>query len=531
MPDNEFIEIEISKIIQAEKWKIIRLLTKVWEFPSYVPCVKESSVILKKRHVMQTRWSIKLENIPIRWIEEDTLSLKENAIYFKAIEGDLEEFRGIWTFANLPEGTLVKLHISLKVGIPAINEFANEYVRKLITKNFEAILDAIERRLISTRYSSYRQGNIEKISGFGIIIHFYNYCHLEKGLLKLNPELKLPSRAFLQQLYQIAPSFKLCDIDSFTSKNKSSVKGSFVIATFIPDMLEQDQWAAYSKVIKACKIAEKKGVGIVTLANFSSMVPQKIDHKISDDIYVPVTTGNSFTVATVIESILKANMALQLNLSQSTLTIVGGTGDIGSACARILADRVKELIITGRNKEKLKNLHDELARKYKTKIIATTDNLAAVKAADIVIACANSSASFLNIDWFKPASIICDVGYPKNVCYYSSREDILIFSGGLVKSPTPIDFPIDLGLPAQDIIYSSYAEGIILALEKRYENYSPQDKNITPQKVEEIRQLGAKHGFEPADFYWSGKPITEDHIQKVRKINQLLGKNAEYKII
>ncbi|MBU1929225.1 MAG: SRPBCC family protein [Candidatus Omnitrophota bacterium] len=522
MQDSELFEISLIRVIPAEKWRIIRLLTKVWEFPSYIGSVKEVSVIQKKHNTMQTKWRIQVDHVPISWIEEDTLDLKENAIRFKAIEGDLPEFQGKWAFYSHPDGTEVRVNVFFKVGIPAINDFADKYIKKLVTLNFEAILEAIERRLISTKYSSYKHGNKNKIAGFGIIAHLYNYCHLEKCLATLKPGIKMPSRAFLQQLYQITPSFKLCDVDKFTSKTGDSVNGCVVLATFIPDMMEQDQWAVLSKITKACKIAEKNGIGIVTLSSFASMVSQRIDHKISEDVQVPVTTGNSFTVAMVIDSILKACRELRIDLARSKCAIIGGTGEIGSACARIMANKVNLLSLSARNTTKLKTINDELSRKHKTKITIGTDNESAIKGADIVITAANPSASIINIEWFKPGSAVCDVGYPKNIPYYSSREDILVFSGGLVKSPCPINFPIDMGLPAADILYASYAEGIILALEKRYENFTPEKGNIIPDRVEEIRKLGIKHGFEVADFYWEWKIIPKEKIEKIRKMRQLI---------
>jgi len=517
MPDKDLLEIKISKIIHAQKWRIIRLLTKVWEFPAYIPSVKEASVIQRKHNVMQTKWRVLVEGVPISWIEEDTLAFNENSIYFRAKEGDLAEFKGKWSFQEHPEGTEVTVNVYLKVGIPAIKDFADAYIKKIVTRNFEAILEAVERRLISLKYAGYKRGDKNKIAGFGIIAHLYNFYHLEKCLKTLHPGFKMPSREFLQRLYHITPSFKLCDINDFKSKTGQTANGCIVMATFIPDMMEKDPWVISSKIVKACKLAEKNEVGIVALSNFTSIVPERIGQEIAQEVDVPVTTGNSFTAAMAIDGVLKAAQLLKLELSALKLTIVGGTGDIGSACGRVFAEKVKHLNITGRTKPKLKEINAELSKKRKARIIATTDNESAVRDADIVIACASASASFLNIEWFKPGSIICDVGYPKNVSYSpSTREDILIFSGGLAKTPTQISLPIDMGLPSDDTLYGSFAEGIILALEKRYENFSSEKGGITPRKIDEIRSLGKKHGFELSDFYWADKPVDNLLIEKIK---------------
>lgn len=518
MPDKDLIEIKISKLIPAKKWRIIRLITKVGEFPSYIPTVKEATIIQKNHNKIITKWKIQVDNIPLSWIEEDTLALDNNCIYFKAIEGDLQEFKGEWRFLDHPQGTEITINIFLKVGIPSINEFADSYVRKIVAKNFEAILDALERRLVSSKYESYKRGDTKKIAGFGIIGHLYNFYHLEKSLKLLNPDFKMPSRDFIGQLFHITPSFKLYDILNFKSKTGETVNGCFIVATFIPDMIDKDVWAVFSKVVRGCQIAEKCGVGIVTLGGFTSIVAERIGHEISKEVDVPVTTGNTFTAAMAIDGVTKAAQLLNLDLAKARLVIVGGTGDIGSACARVLAEKVKELTITGRTKVNLKRLKTELARLKKAKITATTDNESAVKNADIIISTASATASILNIDWFKPGAIICDVGYPKNISYSgTNRKDIFIFSGGLAKTPTPFSLPFDIGLPSRDVIYGCFSESIILSLEKRYENYSFGRGNITADRIDEIRGLGNKHGFEVADFYWGDKLVDAAIIEKVKE--------------
>jgi hypothetical protein len=54
-------------------------------------------------------------------------------------------------------------------------------------------------------------------------------------------------------------------------------------------------------------------------------------------------------------------------------------------------------------------------------------------------------------------------------------------------------------------------------LEKRYENFSFGRGNITPEKIEEIRTLGQKHGFEVADFYWGDRLIDTPIIERVKQ--------------
>jgi fatty aldehyde-generating acyl-ACP reductase len=518
MPDTDLITISVSRVIPAKKWRIIYLITKVADFPDYMPNVKEATVLHKSRNKIKTRWKILVDNIPITWVEEDTLALSQNTIFFNAVEGDLSVFKGEWKFDEHQDGTSVTVNVGLRVAIPGIKDFAEHYLKKLLTGNFEMMLEAIEKRLISKRYMRHKMGEADKVAGFGIIGHPYNLSHLESCFKMLNPNFVMPSPEFVTKLFHVTPSFKLYDIKDFKSDTGQLINGCFIIATFIPEMIEKDIWTVFSKVVRACKIAERHGIGIVTLGGFTSIVAERIGQEIAHEVDIAVTSGNTFTAAMAVDGVKKAASLLELDIAPLKVTIVGGTGDIGSGCARELAGKVKQLTITGRTKQNLAKLSSELKKLRKARIEASMDNKEAVKDADIVIAVASATSPILQPEWFKPGAIICDVGYPKNISYAPvTREDILVFSGGLSRSPTPVNFPIDLALPANTVLYGCFAEGIILALEKRFENFSFGRGNITSEKIEEIRSLGKKHGFEVADFYWGHTLVEQAIIDRIKE--------------
>ena len=361
--NTDIMEIKIKKVIPAKKWKIVRTLTRVVEFPSFVPTVKETKVLEKNKNVIKTFWYIQVDSIPIKWVEEERILFDKGIICFRAIDGDIQEFYGEWRFNNHLNGTEVELDLKLKVDIPAIKEFAQDYIKNIITKNFETLLDAIEERIVSLEYLEVKkEKKSSKIAGFGLIGHPYNFFHLERCLKMLNPEFKMPSLEFLEKLFELTPSFKLYDIENFQSKANETTRGCFIVATIIPEMIQRDIWTAFSKIIKACKLAEKYQVGIIALGGFTSIIGEKVG-KIHEIIDVPITTGNTFTSALAVDGVLKAAELLDLDLKKSPLTIVGGSGDIGSGCARVLVDKVKKLILTGRTKENLKKIRDELKKK------------------------------------------------------------------------------------------------------------------------------------------------------------------------
>jgi len=511
------IQIKISRVVNASQWRVIRMLTKIWEFSQYVPTIVEAKVLERTHNIVRTKWKILMDDLPINWVEEDTLDLRQNTIHFKAVEGDLKEFRGTWQFRDHPQGTEVTVNIYLSVGIPAIADFAEDYVKKLVIKNFELILESLEQRLISKRYASFKSGDKAKIAGFGVLGHFYNFNHMVQSFKMLNPNLKMPSYEFLGELFRVTPSFLMHEMKEFKSKTGDTTHGTFILCTFIPDMIAHDMEAVYSKVVRACKLAEKSGVGVVALGGFSSIIGERLGKRINEDVDIPITTGNTFTAAMAVEGVKKASQLLEKDLKGLKVTVVGGTGDIGSACARVLTENTRQVTITGKTGSTLRALQGELKKRRKARIEATTNNEKAVRDADIVIAAANSSSSILNMEWFQPGAIVCDLAYPKSLSYKSTRKDVLVFSGGLASVPTPINTGVNIGIPSADVCYGCFCEAIILALEHRFENFSFGRGNITLEKMDEIRELGFKHGFELAPFFWAHGLIKQNDLDAIKR--------------
>ena len=77
-----------------------------------------------------------------------------------------------------------------------------------------------------------------------------------------------------------------------------------------------------------------------------------------------------------------------------------------------------------------------------------------------------------------------------------------------------------MGLPSPDVCYGCSCEAIILALERRFENFSFGRWNISIEKMEEIQTIALKHGFELAPFFWADKAMDRDTIDEIKKVIQ-----------
>ncbi|MBI4257215.1 NAD(P)-binding domain-containing protein [Candidatus Uhrbacteria bacterium] len=512
------IEVNVSKVVRAKRWIVLRMLSRIEDFPKFMPNVESNNVLETLEDGAITEWNVVFDGIPIHWYERDTFDFSNFAISFQAIKGDLTEFEGRWQLKQNPNGTEVQLSVRAVVGIPGIDQLVSGKLRETIVRNFQLMLDSIDARITATRYASFKRGGRRDILGFGIIGHPYNLRHLVRYLKLLKPNFEMPTEEFLSKIYEMVPSYKMYDIKEFTSQTGKKTHGCFIVSTFIPDMLSIGLDRVFQKVIEACKVAEANEVGIVSLGGFTSIAGEKFGKEISQAVNVPVTTGNTFTVAMAIEGVRRACELMEVNLSDATAVVIGGTGDIGSACTRILAEKVKRIIITGRTPENLRLVGSELERAGSTKIGMSLDNNQAVEEADIVIAAASTTQSILDVSRIKSGAIVCDIGYPKNISYTEQkRDDILIFSGGLTQMPQEIDLGFDIGLPSPRVMYGCFAEAIVLDLESRYESFSFGKGKITKENVQLVSEMGKRHGFQLAPFYWGNRLISETDIGMIRK--------------
>ncbi len=522
-PDGkDSITVKIRKTLPAKRWKVLRLITRLKEFPKNMPNVKECTVLERDGEGAVTCWSVEVDKIPFSWKQRDTFDFKNFAVRFRSVEGDLEHFEGSWTLREHPEGgTDVEVEASVRIGIPLIEQVIGRMVADKLKKNFELMLFAIEEMLTTQRYKNIRDRRCSDLKGFAVIGHPYNFQHLIRYLKHFKPDLKLPRQEFLSKIFEMTPAYRSYDIRGFRSKTGQEVNGYFIMCPIIPDMLQYSMEKVVEKVVEACKVAEKLGVGIVTLGGFTSIAGEKFGKSLTHYVNVPVTTGNVFTVALTIQGICKASLMMGIDLDKANVTVIGGTGDIGGSCAQLLADRVRQVTITGRSEKNLMEAERVLSYRGKAVIKTSRDNNTAIRDADIVLAAASVSASMIDFSCFKPGSIICDVGYPKNISYTEcKRNDILIFSGGIASLPGDFDLGFDIGMPSPRTLYGCFSEAILLDLEERYENFSWGRGTTTREKVEYIQKIGEKHGFGLAPFFWGNNLLEEEDLARIRELRR-----------
>src|SRR5882762_6217981 len=115
-----------------------------------------------------------------------------------------------------------------------------------------------------------------------------------------------------------------------------------------------------TRVRAAAAYAIKAGARIVSLGGFSSILIEGNFDQLPPGHRTVFTTGNTLTVAFIVQGIEKMCAQQGRDLRRSTLLVVGATGDVGSGCVRCLAGKVKRVLLYARNAERLRRLAAEL---------------------------------------------------------------------------------------------------------------------------------------------------------------------------
>jgi fatty aldehyde-generating acyl-ACP reductase len=303
----------------------------------------------------------------------------------------------------------------------------------------------------------------------------------------------------LREILPWIPPRTVCRV-TITSSNGSEAHGVYIDSFIPPDRLaERFLRENLARVRQAAEYAVREGAKIAALGGFSSILLEGNIGALPRNSRTAFTTGNTLTVALIMRGLECALELAGRDLGRANVLIIGASGDVGSGCARCLAPRVSQLLLCARNPNRLQALATELSES-RTPVHSGTDLAQFSSQADLVICAASMPAPALSPEALSPEAIICDVGYPKNLLPGFAPAEGAVFFGGLGQVRGRLRLHPDLlGIlnpqPFPDIVHGCLLEGMLLALDRRFEPFSQGRGRITPQRVQEIWDLAQKHGI------------------------------------
>ena len=330
--------------------------------------------------------------------------------------------------------------------------------------------------------------------------------------------------AIIGKIMEWMPAYASVHVTGVRTIDGRETEGWFVAAPYMPDaMLALPRETVYAKILDAIKIGADLGAEIVGLGAFTGVVGDA-GITISERSPIPVTTGNSLTIAAGVASLLRGAREMEVDLAAATAVVIGATGSIGSACVELIAPHVSEVVLVARNRTRLEKLASELRERLTCRLTISTDVRDAVSRGHLVLTATTSTQELIEPSDLQTGAVVCELSLPHDVGRRVAveRPDVLVTEGGNIRVPGMPRFArvrepgrdFDLGLPPRTAL-ACMSETMVLALENRREHYTL-GRGIDLAKVREIEALATRAGFELAGMRAFDAAVTPERIAEIR---------------
>jgi predicted amino acid dehydrogenase len=288
----------------------------------------------------------------------------------------------------------------------------------------------------------------------------------------------------------------------------------YALGTTPRQMLTRPPEFTYARIDQALRDAARHGAKIAGLGAFTKVVGDA-GVTVARRAPIPVTTGNSLTIAATLETAkLTAKRLGWPDLARGKAMIVGATGSIGSVCSRLLAAAVHDVVLVSIEPERLRALKRTiLAETPGARVEFDTSAGKWVGQCDLIVTATSAFGQrVLDVSQCKPGAVILDVALPPDISAEEAavRPDVLVVESGEVVIPGPVEFSFDIGLPP-GVAYACLAEAALLAMENRFECFTL-GRDVPPDKVKEIYRLFRRHRFQIAPLRTFGHLLTDTLI-------------------
>jgi predicted amino acid dehydrogenase len=308
------------------------------------------------------------------------------------------------------------------------------------------------------------------------------------------------------------------------------IEGHLISLAATPrQMLRHGERFTYDRLNQAARMAERVGARVMGLGAFTSVVGDA-GVTVAHEAGIAVTSGNSLTVAATLEAAKQAVRRMgKEDLTRGRAMVIGATGSIGSVCARLLAQAIRDVVLVSIEPEKLIDLKRTIERETPgARVTIATRSGDLLGGCDLVVTATSAFGQrIMDITRAKPGAVICDVARPTDISEAEAalRPDVLVIESGEVLIPGDIDFGYDIGLPP-GTAYACLAETALLAMEGRFESYTL-GRDIRMERVKEIYRLFKKHRFEIAGLRSFDRYVTDEELAEKRRLAEQLRADPE----
>jgi ribosome-associated toxin RatA of RatAB toxin-antitoxin module len=143
--------IEQSVMIDAPVERVYQIARDVEAFPQFMADLQSLTVLERSpdgsRTVTEWVGLISAFKMKVRWTQEDVWDDQAHRDTFRMLKGDMDRMEGYWQFTPQGDGrTRFDSVVDYEYNVPLIGQQIQNLVKKLMTENLQATLNAIKER-------------------------------------------------------------------------------------------------------------------------------------------------------------------------------------------------------------------------------------------------------------------------------------------------------------------------------------------------------------------------------------------------
>ncbi len=273
---------------------------------------------------------------------------------------------------------------------------------------------------------------------------------------------------------------------------------------FLPD------WFLNWRILQAISLAHCEGARVAGLGALNACVGDAgvTLNKLSP---IPVTTGNTYTVATVVDAAFELTERFydHIPIESRVLGIAGATGSIGKTCLELLKPLFGHVVLLSRDISR----GEAVAQEFCLESYSVVTEPRFLEQAHVVVTVTSADTAFVGSEHISAGTLLVDVSRPRNVAVgVRDRANVLVIDGGVVEVPGLPDLGLDFGFP-KGLAYACMSETMIDTLDGLMDhgNYraSTIGRTITVDHVARMKKSAEKHGFRSTKYRSFERLVTQ----------------------
>nr|MCU0965942.1 dehydrogenase [Burkholderiaceae bacterium] len=291
-------------------------------------------------------------------------------------------------------------------------------------------------------------GGFKRVNRFAFVIHPLSQEYFKKVkpvevLSRVSPPLLMDS---LEKVMAYAPPFVYSRVEGIRSPTGVEAEGWLIAVGGTPkEIMNHSPEFTYRRLLAAADMARKLGAQIMGLGAFTKVVGDA-GVTVARQAPLPITTGNSYSASGALWAAHDALLRMRLlprprskERVKFKAMVVGATGAIGAACARLLVRAAEEVYLVSPETAKLLALKAAIEQESPGAkvVLAATTGRDLPQMDMVVTATSGAGKKVLDIMKAKPGCVITDVARPLDLSPedVAKRPDVLVIESGEIRLP------------------------------------------------------------------------------------------------